>query len=189
MQWPSVLSCTDGFASSHHCCPSALFFLFSCADDILQGMTLSALGLIGGEKVMLERKNSQGKWPRRRYIEDPSFRHFRENDRVDAMDYQGRWFRGQAGIIEWHEWHDLRSVSFFSFSQLQACRTLRGHRYRYRYRMLWLTLSAWTFFSFFFGFQVDPLMAHNEFRASRSSIRCSPTLRELSCTPRTEVTR
>lgn len=61
-------------------------------------MTLSALGLIGGEKVMLEKKNPQGNWPRRRYIEDPGFRNFRENDRVDAMDYQGRWFRGQVEI-------------------------------------------------------------------------------------------
>ena len=59
-------------------------------------MTLSALGLIGGEKVMLEHKSRQGKWPRRRYIEEPGFRHFRVNDRVDAMDYQGRWFRGQV---------------------------------------------------------------------------------------------
>ena len=59
-------------------------------------MTLSALGLIGGEKVMLEHKTRQGKWPRRRYIEEPGFRQFRENDRVDAMDYQGRWFRGQV---------------------------------------------------------------------------------------------
>lgn len=61
-----------------------------------QGLTLSALGLVGGEKVMLEYKTSEGKWPRRRFIEDPGFRQFRENDRVDAMDYQGRWFRGQV---------------------------------------------------------------------------------------------
>lgn len=63
-----------------------------------QGMTLSALGLIGGEKVMVEHKNPDGKWPRRKYIESPGFRQFRENDRVDAMDYQGRWFRGQVGF-------------------------------------------------------------------------------------------
>lgn len=59
-------------------------------------MTLSALGLVGGEKVMLEHKTREGKWPRYRYIEDPGFRQFRENDRVDAMDYQGRWFQGQV---------------------------------------------------------------------------------------------
>lgn len=62
----------------------------------LQGITLSALGLVGGEKVMVEHKTQEGKWPRCRYIEEPGFRHFRENDRVDAMDYQGRWFRGQV---------------------------------------------------------------------------------------------
>lgn len=59
-------------------------------------MTLSDLGLIGGEKVLLETKLPNGAWPRRRYIEEPNFRDFRENDRVDAMDYQGRWFRGQV---------------------------------------------------------------------------------------------
>lgn len=63
----------------------------------VQDMTLSALGLVGGEKVMLEHKTRQGKWPRSRYIEDPGFRLFRENDRLDAMDYQGRWFQGQVG--------------------------------------------------------------------------------------------
>lgn len=63
----------------------------------VKDMTLSALGLVGGEKVMLEHKTGQGKWPRCRYIEDPGFRQFRENDRVDAMDYQGRWFQGQVG--------------------------------------------------------------------------------------------
>lgn len=62
-----------------------------------QGMTLSALGLIGGEKVMVENKNPDGKWQRRKFIESLGFRQFRENDRVDAMDYQGRWFRGQVG--------------------------------------------------------------------------------------------
>ena len=61
-------------------------------------MTLSELGLIGGEKVLLETKLPHGAWPRRRYIEDPEFRDFCENDRVDAMDYQGRWFRGQVGV-------------------------------------------------------------------------------------------
>ncbi|CAM9526893.1 unnamed protein product, partial [Laminaria digitata] len=61
-------------------------------------MTLSELGLIGGEKVLLETKLPNGAWPRRRYIEEPDFRDFRENDRVDAIDYQGRWFRGQ--IVE-----------------------------------------------------------------------------------------
>ncbi|CAM9124714.1 unnamed protein product [Ectocarpus sp. 4 AP-2014] len=61
-----------------------------------EGMTLSALGLVGGEKVMVENKNPDGKWQRRKYIESPGFRQFRENDRVDAMDYQGRWFRGQV---------------------------------------------------------------------------------------------
>ena len=45
-------------------------------------------------------RDGDGKWPRRRYIEDPGFRQFRENDRVDAMDYQGRWFRGQV----WAAW-------------------------------------------------------------------------------------
>lgn len=61
-------------------------------------MTLSDLGLIGGEKVLLETKLPNGAWPRRRYIEAPDFRDFRENDRVDAMDYQGRWFRGQVSL-------------------------------------------------------------------------------------------
>lgn len=61
-------------------------------------MTLSELGLIGGEKVLLETKLPNGAWPRRRYIEAPDFRDFRENDRVDAMDYQGRWFRGQVSL-------------------------------------------------------------------------------------------
>lgn len=61
-----------------------------------QCMSLSALGLIGGEKVILETKAPDGTWPRRNFIEQPNFRQFRENDRVDAMDYQGRWFRGQV---------------------------------------------------------------------------------------------
>lgn len=59
-------------------------------------MTLAELGLFGGEKVMVETKTQDGVWPRHRYIEDPGFRHFREGARVDAMDYQGRWFRGQV---------------------------------------------------------------------------------------------
>lgn len=59
-------------------------------------MTLSELGLYGGEKVMIETKSGDGVWPRHRYIEEPGFRHFREGARVDAMDYQGRWFRGQV---------------------------------------------------------------------------------------------
>lgn len=63
----------------------------------LQCMSLSVLGLAGGEKVMLERKLPDGAWPRRRYIEEPGFRQFRETARVDAMDFQGRWFRGQVG--------------------------------------------------------------------------------------------
>ena len=63
-------------------------------------MTLSALGFIGGEKVMLETQITDGStdvsWPRHRYIEEPNFRDFREGDRLDAMDYQGRWFSGQV---------------------------------------------------------------------------------------------
>lgn len=62
-------------------------------------MTLSELGLYGGEKVMIETKIRDGAWPRRRYIEESGFRHFREGERVDAMDYQGRWFRGQVYTI------------------------------------------------------------------------------------------
>lgn len=61
-------------------------------------MTLSELGLQGGEKVMVETRLLDGSWPRRRYIEDPGFRHFREGARVDAMDYQGRWFRGEVRV-------------------------------------------------------------------------------------------
>lgn len=64
-------------------------------------MTLSELGLIGGEKVLLETKLPNGAWPRRRYIEAPDFRDFRENDRVDAMDYQGRYC-DKAGIEGGH---------------------------------------------------------------------------------------
>lgn len=59
-------------------------------------MSLSALGLMGGEKVMVESKLPDGTWPRHRYIEKSDFRQFRDGDRVDAMDYQGRWFRGQV---------------------------------------------------------------------------------------------
>ena len=85
-------------------------------------MTLSALGLVGGEKVMLEHKTRQGKWPRRRYIEEPGFRQFRENDRVDAMDYQGRWFRGQV-------WSGCLLVCLASHEKF-VDRVSFGHRHR-----------------------------------------------------------
>lgn len=66
---------------------------------MVQVMPLSALGFVGGDKVMLETKLEDGTWPRYRYIEEPNFRDFREGDRLDAMDYQGRWFRGQVTYI------------------------------------------------------------------------------------------
>lgn len=45
---------------------------------------------------MLETKTMGGAWPRQRFIEKQSFRYFTEGSRVDAMDYQGRWFRGEV---------------------------------------------------------------------------------------------
>lgn len=84
-------------------CPSCLFALVAtCACPLFtyvhQHMTLSELGLQGGEKVMVETRLLDGSWPRHRYIEDPGFRLFREGARVDAMDYQGRWFRGEVRV-------------------------------------------------------------------------------------------
>lgn len=66
---------------------------------LMQGMPLSVLGFVGGDRVMLETKLEDGTWPRHRYIEEANFRDFCEGDRLDAMDYQGRWFRGQVTYI------------------------------------------------------------------------------------------
>ncbi|CAN0256667.1 unnamed protein product, partial [Discosporangium mesarthrocarpum] len=63
-----------------------------------EGLVLSEVGLEGGEKVMLEVRDKTGEWPREKYLETRDFRNFTPGSvgrRVDAMDYQGRWYPGQ----------------------------------------------------------------------------------------------
>ncbi|CAN0221533.1 unnamed protein product, partial [Phaeothamnion confervicola] len=72
--------------------------------------TLAALRLQGGEKLMLEvwrdgtdhgdGESGGGGWPRAVHVEKPGWRRFALGDRVDAMDYQGRWYPGSVVNVE-----------------------------------------------------------------------------------------
>lgn len=56
---------------------------------------------------MFEIQNVEHQWPTDRLTEPPSFRSFKTDDRVDAMDYQGRWYTGS--VVQVQQYSGIRS--------------------------------------------------------------------------------
>ncbi|CAM9338225.1 unnamed protein product, partial [Chrysoparadoxa australica] len=55
---------------------------------------------VGSLKLLLEIQAADGTWPRARHIEAPEFRSFKVGQKLDAMDYQGRWYPGSIAAVE-----------------------------------------------------------------------------------------
>lgn len=76
-------------------------------DENDRRLTLEELELGSGARIMFEVQNAEQQWPIDRLIEPPAFRNLKVDDRVDAMDYQGRWYTGT--VVQVQQYSGMRS--------------------------------------------------------------------------------